>query len=46
MSKIGEYVHYNASRYMKYGTTKKTNGKNVSIGLWQNIKKDMYKSKY
>lgn len=42
MSKIGEYVHYNASRYMEYGTTKKTNGKNVSIGLWQNIKKDMY----
>lgn len=43
MSKIGEYVHYNASRYMRYGTTKKTDGKNVDIGLWQNIKKKMYK---
>ena len=36
--KIGYYVHYNASRYIKYGTTKDTKGKEVGLRQWNEIK--------
>ena len=40
-SAIGYYVHYNASRYMKYGITKNTPGKNVDARYWLQVRHDM-----
>lgn len=40
-SAIGNYIHYNASRYLKYGVTKNTPGKNVDARYWLKIRHDM-----
>lgn len=41
MSKIGEYVHYSSTNYMRYGTTRKDSSGAVSVGLWNKIRKNM-----
>lgn len=43
MSAIGDYVHYNASRYMKYGTSKNEDGQKVSSSTWHKITRSIRK---
>ena len=42
MSAIGDYIHYNANNYLRYGTSRKTSKRGVTPSYWQQIKKDIY----
>lgn len=42
MSAIGDYVHYKASNYIKYGTSKKSAGRGITGSDWLRIRTEMY----